>query len=377
MHFPGVSLPRLHSLVVALAAVLLVPACSLPRGAAIQSQVVSESSSETPTFQVVPVTRANMPAIAAWPKTGEDTAYGWPGTSQGSNSNLIQTGDQVNIVIWDSQEISLLIDAAAKSTRLTAIEVSPSGSVFVPYVDEVYIRGLTPDAARARIQEKLMQIAPSAQVQLSLTQGRSNSVELVGGVASPGAYPMPSRNYKVLGLIADGGGIRQGMRNPQVRLLRGGTTYETSSKDLLENGSRNALLYPGDTVIIEEDDKSFTAMGASGSEDLVYFPKDDLSAMEAISLMGGLNPNRADPKGVLVLREYSVRHLRSDGSAPRMQQVVFTFDLTSADGLFAARNFKINPNDTVLATESVITQAQVVFALMGSVFGLTRQIGVN
>ena len=78
-----------------------------------------------------------------------------------------------------------------------------------------------------------------------------------------------------------------------------------------------------------------------------------------------------------MLREYSVRHLRSDGSAPRMQQVVFTFDLTSADGLFAARNFEINPNDTVLATESVITQAQVVFALMGSVFGLTRQIGVN
>jgi len=56
-----------------------------------------------------------------------------------------------------------------------------------------------------------------------------------------------------------------------------------------------------------------------------------------------------------------------------MQQVVFTFDLTSADGLFAARNFRINPNDTVLATESPITMAQTVFSLVGTAFGLTRQ----
>ncbi|MBN9886102.1 polysaccharide export protein [Pelagibaca abyssi] len=364
----------LRNFFAACAALLLIASCSLPRGAALQSEVLNESSAENPTFQVVAVTRANMPAIASWPQTGLGNEYGWPSTSTGANSNVINTGDKVDIVIWDGQENSLLTNASEKSTVLPKVEVGPDGSIFLPYVNEVYIRGLTPFAARSRVQEKLIQIAPSAQVQLSLTQGRVNSVELVGGVAQPGAYQMPSRNYKVLGLIADGGGISPTMRNPRVRLIRGSATYEISASKLLESGARNTLLRPGDTIVVEQGDQSFTALGASGREDLIYFPKDDLTAMEAISLMGGLSDNRANPKGVLVLREYNVKHLRSDGSAPRMQQVVFSFDLTSADGLFAAKKFQINPGDSVLATESPLSSTQTVFNLVGSVFGLTRQI---
>ena len=75
-----------------------------------------------------------------------------------------------------------------------------------------------------------------------------------------------------------------------------------------------------------------------------------------------------------VLREYDVRHLRSGSGAPNMQQVVFTFDLTSADGLFAARKFGINPGDTVLATESPVTRAQTIFGLIGNAFGVSRQV---
>ncbi|WP_308421510.1 polysaccharide biosynthesis/export family protein [Salipiger pallidus] len=332
--------------------------------------MLEESNSEVPTFQVVSVTRANMPAIASWPKTGDRNTTGWPATSSGYDSNVIHTGDKLNITIWDSEENSLLTNTAEKSTNLNGVEVGPNGSIFVPYINMVQVRGLTPQMARGRIQDRLVQIAPSAQVQVSLEQGRGSSVDLVGGVSRPGAFTMPSRNYKVLGLIADGGGISPAIRNPQVRLIRGGTTYETSASLLLRDGQRNALLQPGDTVIIEQDDKSFTAIGASGSEDLVYFPKDDLSAMEAIALMGGLSDGRADPKGVLVLREYPVRHLRSDGTAPEMQQVVFTFDLTSADGLFAARNFHVNPDDTVYATEASLTRTQAVMGIIGSAFGL-------
>jgi polysaccharide export outer membrane protein len=35
-----------------------------------------------------------------------------------------------------------------------------------------------------------------------------------------------------------------------------------------------------------------------------------------------------------------------------MEEVVFSVDLTSADGLFAARSFRIQPGDLVLVTES-------------------------
>lgn len=59
--------------------------------------------------------------------------------------------------------------------------------------------------------------------------------------------------------------------------------------------------------------------------------------------MGGLVESRADPRGVLVLREYPVTVLSGSGRGPQLPQVVFSFDLTSADGLFATRKFEIEP----------------------------------
>jgi polysaccharide export outer membrane protein len=54
--------------------------------------------------------------------------------------------------------------------------------------------------------------------------------------------------------------------------------------------------------------------------------------------------------------------------------VVFTIDLTSADGLFAARRFQINPEDVVLATESPVTSVNVVFNLIGAALGIANRI---
>ncbi|CUH79674.1 polysaccharide biosynthesis/export family protein [Tropicibacter naphthalenivorans] len=355
-----------------LAALLAVSACSLPRGAALQSEIVKEQASDVPTFEVVPVTRANIPGLLAWPETGWHGHYHWPNASSGSASSVIRTGDRLDVTIWDSQENSLLTNPGERFTKIDAVEVDANGSIFLPYINKVGVRGLTPSGARAKIQTRLETIVPSAQVQISLQQGRNHAVDVVGGVAKPGAYPMPSRNYKVLNLLADAGGIPSGLRNPRVRLLRGSHTYEISADLLFDNGSKNALLHPNDTVIVEQDDRSFTALGASGIEDLIYFPKDTLTALEAVSLMGGLSDSRADPEGVLVLREYKASSL---GKGPTMQQVVFTFDLTSADGLFAARKFPINPGDTVLATESPVTNARTIFGLIGSVFGVTNQLG--
>ncbi len=352
---------------------LAVSACSLPRGAAIQTEVLDEQVDENPSFQVVEVTRSNIPEILSWPASGWHGHYHWPNTSTGRNSSTIRTGDRLNVTIWDSQENSLITNPGQRFTEIKGVEVDANGSIFLPYVNKVGVRGLTSDRARSKIQQRLEPIVPSAQVQVSLEQGRDHSVDVVGGVQNPGSYPMPSRNYKVLNVLADAGGIPPELRNPKVRLLRGSETYEISSEKLLADGTKNALMQPRDTLIVEEDDSSFVAFGASGKEDLIYFPKDNLSALEALSLMGGLRDSRADPQGVLVLREYDTADIHSGNAGPNLQQVVFTFDMTSADGLFAARKFPLNPNDTVLATESPVVGLRTVLELIGSVVGVSAQ----
>ncbi|MGH1412441.1 MAG: polysaccharide biosynthesis/export family protein [Pelagimonas sp.] len=360
-------------LIAVLVSVLLLSACSLPRGAAVQSEILDEKASENPTFQVVDVTRANIPGILTWPKSGWHGHYHWPNTSSGSQSSIIRTGDRLNVRVWDSQDNSLITNPGERFTEIKGVEVDANGSIFLPYVNKVGVRGLTSAGARSKIQQRLEPIVPSAQVQVSLQQGRDHSIDVVGGVTKPGSYPMPSRNYKVLNVLADAGGIPSELRNPRVRLLRGSQTYEISSDLLFEDGSKNALLQPRDTLIVEEDDKSFIAFGASGKEDLIYFPKDDLTTLEAVSLMGGLRDARADPQGVLVLREYDSDAISSSHPGPDLQQVVFTFNLTTADGLFAARKFPINPNDTVLVTESPVVKLRTVLDLFGAVVGVSSQ----
>lgn len=361
-------------LTAALLGVTTLSGCDLPRGAAINTQVLREQNAENPSFAVVPVSRANTTELAEWPSTGRQSQTGWIGATRGPASPVIRTGDSIEIAIWDSQENSLLTAPEQKTAQMPRTTVSANGSVFLPYAGEVVIRGLTPERAREAVQQALGQVLADAQVQLSHTPGRQNAADLVSGVRNPGSIPLADRNTSILSLIAQGGGIAPDLTNPVVRLIRNGKTYQISAEKLFANGDYNTLLRGGDKVVIESDRRRFTALGATGSEELVAFPQEDLTAIEALALIGGLQDTRANPKGVLVLREYAAEALRADGSGPAMEDVVFTFDLTTADGLFAARNFHINPDDTVLATESPVTSARTILGLLGTSVGVANTL---
>ncbi len=352
------------------AALLFLAACSLPRGAGMVNEILKEKDAEAPSFQVVEVTRANIAGLHKWPATGWRGGYRWLNNSRGPAGNIIRTGDRIDLMIWDSQENSLLTSAEQKMVRMEGLVVSPTGKIFVPYAQDVAVRGMSPEAARDEIERMLRPVAPDAQVQVIHRSGQSNSADLVSGVAKPGTYPLEGRDVTILSLIAQGGGIASTLRNPLVRLIRDGKTYEVRADDLFANASKNVVVRGNDKVLVQEDDRYFTALGATGSEKLIYFEKEQISALEAMSLVGGLSDTRANPQGVLVLRDYTARQVRSDGKGPAMQQVVFTFNLTSADGLFAARSFEINPRDTVLATESPVNAARTILGLLGTTIGL-------
>jgi polysaccharide export outer membrane protein len=358
-----------------LASLLALTACTaMPRGAAIEREVLQDVSDEPATFQVVEVTRDTTRALRDWPSTGWHGHHHWIETSRGPASPLIRTGDTVDITIWDNQENSLITGLNDNTITMAGLAVSASGSVFVPYVDEVVIRGMTPDEARREVQTRLAPIAPDAQVQLAVASGAQNSVSFVSGVNSPWAYPLPDRNTTILAGIALAGGISSALRNPSVSLIRGDHTYSIPAEALYASARKNTRLQGGDKVIVQEDTRSFTALGASGVENLVYFPKERVTALEAVSLMGGIDARRADPRGILILREFPANALHKTALGPTHEEVVFAIDLTSADGLFAARNFEVNPDDTVLATESQITGLSTLLTLVGQTFGLKTSI---
>lgn len=365
---------RIVKLAAICSCVLLTASCSIPRGAALSSEILKEQESADPSFEVVAVTRDRMADLLSWPETGWSGAYTWMSGNRGPQTPLIRVGDRLNLAIWDSQENSLLAASTAKQAELAGLTVSPQGTIFIPYLGEVEVRNMTPHKARQKVQDAMEQIVPSAQVQLTLEMGPQNSVALVSGVARPGSYPLPDRNYSILSLLAQGGGISPSLRNPVVRVIRAGRSYEIRADRLTSDPALDITLRGDDKVMVEEDKRYFTALGATGREELVYFNRDDITAMEALSMIGGLNDGRADLKSVLILRDYPQQAVRTDGKGPTKPQVVFTFDLTSADALFAARQFPIHPQDTVFATEAVVSSARTVLGLIGSVVGVSNAV---
>lgn len=361
---------KLTKYIVCLALSVAVTACgTLPRGAAIQYEITRGVDSPEADFAVYPVSKAFLPNLSEWPNTGE-RQYSWIEHSTGSNSQIIRSGDVVNVTIWDSAENSLLMPPGQRSVNLVAMRVSSDGMIFIPYVGKVRVADRTPDSARETLQRQLETVAPGAQVQLTMSEGRTNSVDMVSGVSRPGNIKMPDQDFSVLAAISDAGGVASNIINPRVKLVRNNKTYRTSLERLLDNPTLNTRLQGGDQIIVERDLRYFLSLGAAGSENQFPFNRDKVSALDALSLVGGVDDSRANPKGVLILREYPASALSAGQRGPRQQRVVFTIDLTTSDGLFSARNFFINSGDLVLATESPVSSARVVVGLIGSAFGL-------
>jgi len=357
----------------AMVAVLGLAGCEqLPRGAAVEREIVAAADDETSDFAVYTVDRALLVNLEQWPATG-DRHLSWIPTSGGARTQVIASGDVLEITIWDSNESSLLSSDGQRQVQIQSLTVAPDGTVFVPYVGNTQVSGLTLQLAREHLQDEIDLVVPSAQVQLTLVEGRTNSVDLVGGVGAPGAYPLPDRNYTVLNLLAAGGGVQAGLVNPQIRLRRGGNIYGTSVERLYASPNLDTLLHGGDQVIVEEDRRYFLSLGAAGQQSQHPFTQDRVTALDAMAIIGGVNSSRGDPGGILILREYPASAVRPDERGPNQSRVVFSLDLTSADGLFSARNFPVFDGDLVLVTESPITSAQTIFGLIGSVFGLANQ----
>lgn len=348
-------------------------ACNAPRGAGFQSEVLAASEGATGQteaqydFAVEPVTRDRLAVLQDWPRVGP-TRHGWLNASASTGAPVIAAGDSLSITIWDAAENSLLVGAGQRVTQLDDLEVAPNGEIFLPFVGNVSVTGLTAATARSRIEASLLNTSPSAQVQLSITPGQGKTVNLVSGVQSPGRYPLPDRSYGVLSLLSEGGGVDSDLVNPQIKLFRGERIYSTSVDRLFANPALDTTLQGRDRVIVEEEDRMFLSLGATGTQAQHLFPDDQVSALDALAVIGGLAEDRANAQGILILRTYPNRAVGRNG--PSKSWVVFTVDLTTADGLFSAKSFEVMPGDLIYGTESPVTSAGTVLSLLGSALGV-------
>ena len=171
-------------------------------------------------------------------------------------------------------------------------------------------------------------------------------------------------------MLANAGGVTIAPDIAQVTVLRGKESGKIWFQDLYDHPELDIALRAGDRILVEGDTRSFTALGATGSQSLVPFESQSLSALEAIAQVGGLSAASADPKGVFVLRNEPAEIanvVMGRNDLQGAQRLVYVLDLTQPNGMFQAHDFVIRDGDTLYVTEEPFTQwTKVIGALTGA-----------
>nr|WP_199260503.1 polysaccharide biosynthesis/export family protein [Paracoccus binzhouensis] len=337
---------------------LLVSACGLPRSGPTKGEILSGSVEKGGSSHIVAVDdRVNRAAnyTPAYGFSADFRAAGQVGADE------VRPGDVLGLQIWENVDDGLLASMGQSSTALTELQVDSQGYIFVPYAGRIRAAGNSPDELRRIITQKLETQTPDPQVMVTRVAGDGATVSVMGKVNAQGVYPIERPTRSLSAMLSKAGGVSIEPEIAVVTVKRGNSSGKVWLRDLYSNARNDIALRPGDVILVEEDERSFTALGALGGQTKVPLGNEQINAIEAVAMVGGLSTSLADPKGVFVLRDEPqtvARAVLGRSDVYGTQRIAYVLDLTKPDGMFLARDFVIRDGDTVYVTEAPFVQWQ-------------------
>ena len=355
--------------IVILAAVSLAASCGLPKVGPNKRQIFAGSVQKEGDAFIVSVNDRVARATAVVPALGFSSDF----TSAGRlTSDIIRPGDVLGLTIWENVDDGLLAAETSNATALEEVQVDGAGYIFVPYAGRLRASGNTPEQLREEITKKLEDQTPDPQVQVRRLAGDGATVSLTGAVGGQGIYPIERPTRTLATMLAQAGGVTIQPEIAQVTVIRGKQQGKIWFQDLYDHPELDIALRGGDKILVEEDTRSFTALGATSAQARVPFESQDLSGLEAIAQVGGLISTASDPTGVFILRnepaEIANQVLGRDDLIGA-QRMVYVLNLTQPNGLFIARDFVIRDDDTLYVTEAPYTQWTKTISLLVTPLG--------
>lgn len=345
----------------------LVASCGLPRSGPNKTEIFSGSVLEQGDAFILTVDdRVNRIAAVA-PALGFSAGFRNAATL---GSDVINPGDVLGLTIWENVDDGLLVPQGQNATVLEEVQVDGDGFIFVPYAGRIRAAGNSPEAVRRIIAGKLADQTPDPQIQVRRLAGDGATVAVAGSVTAQGVYAIERPTRTLAAMLARAGGVAIRPAIAQVTVVRDNHSGSIWFEDLFDHPGHDIALRGGDRIYVEEDSRSFTALGATGTQNRVQFESQAISAIEAIAQVGGLSTTLADPTGVFIFRnepQEIANQLVGRNDLVGTQRVVYVLDLTKPNGVFMARDFAIRDQDTVFVTEAPYSQFnKTIAAITGS-----------
>jgi protein involved in polysaccharide export with SLBB domain len=182
------------------------------------------------------------------------------------------------------------------------LTVARDGKLNFPKLGPIAVGGMTFDAARQTIQDRVAKQLIGTNVSVTMGDLRSIRVFVLGEADKPGSYSVSGLSTMTNALFVSGGVKKTGsLRN--IELKRNGRLVSTLDLyDLLLHGdtSGDRQLLPGDVIFIPPIGNTISIYGAV-RRPAIYELKEEKTVGQAIEVAGGLLPD-ADQKTVQLER---------------------------------------------------------------------------
>jgi polysaccharide biosynthesis/export protein len=222
---------------------------------------------------------------------------------------VVGPGDEFTVQLYGSQN------------RTQRFVVSREGFVSFPELGPVRVAGMTFDAVRSRIEERVAQQMIGVRASVSMGGIRSVRVFVLGEARQPGSYTVSGLATMTTALFASGGVKPIGsLRDIQLK-RQGAVVRHFDLYDLLIRGdtSSDSKLQPGDVIFIPPVGPTVSIDGEV-RRPAIYELRGDTNTAGLLQLAGGLTPD-ADSKRSSITRVDE-----------QFRRVVLGVDFSSAEG---------------------------------------------
>jgi polysaccharide export outer membrane protein len=283
-----------------------------------------------------------------------------PATNVPADPNYrIVAEDALRLDVWGESQLSAM-----------QFQVTPGGTINVPYLGEIEVAGLTQTEIAEKIARMLAEqdIVYDAKVQITLISMHKPQVRVLGAVTRPGSWDFKDGDT-VFDAIGFAGSYREDAMLESATLTHKDADHQIPvdiKKLLAGDMSQNHTLTNGDVIYIphEEYNNKIYVLGQVNRPGQ-YSLKDNTTMLAAISLAGGATEKGSIRDTVL---------MRGDPAKPERIKANFGKLFDTGD---MSQDLVLNPGDVVVVPDSKKFDWQKVASVVSTMVNLSylRRVG--
>ncbi|KEQ54367.1 Periplasmic protein involved in polysaccharide export precursor [Sphingobium chlorophenolicum] len=234
------------------------------------------------------------------------------------------------------------------------IMVNPAGQIAVPFAGQIQAAGRTPEEIARDVELRLRKKAHLPQVSVRIVRNASANVVIGGEVNNSTRLPLSPKGERLLDAISAAGGVKPAANKTTIQVARGSKIASMPLDLIFKHPTDNIILQAGDVVTAIYQPYSFTVLGAASRSGEVEFEATGLTLAQALGRVGGLQDQRANPKGVFLFRWED----SGEQGSPKKIPVIYRINMKDPAMYFVMQKFQMQDKDVLYVANSSLAEFQ-------------------